>query len=109
MWKTWVQSLGWEYPLEKGKGTHSRILAWPTSTRLSFLHLLLLEPLTLHVLPRLPKPHEGKYKQKLERNLSPSQHLAGDGQRLRAGVRVQAGVDWGFPLRCPYSAWLGAR
>ena len=71
--------------------------------------VLLLEPLTLHVLPRLPKPHEGKYKQKLERNLSPSQHLAGDGQRLRAGVRVQAGVDWGFPLRCPYSAWLGAR
>ena len=28
MWKTWVQSLGWEDPLEKGKGTHSHILAW---------------------------------------------------------------------------------
>ena len=28
MWKTWVQSLGWEYPLEKGKATHSNILAW---------------------------------------------------------------------------------
>ena len=25
---TWVQSLGWEDPLEKGKSTHSRILAW---------------------------------------------------------------------------------
>ena len=24
----WVQSLGWEYPLEKGKATHSSILAW---------------------------------------------------------------------------------
>ena len=23
MWKTWVQSLGWEDPLEKGKATHS--------------------------------------------------------------------------------------
>ena len=23
-----VQSLGWEYPLEKGMATHSRILAW---------------------------------------------------------------------------------
>ena len=28
MQETWVRSLGWEYPLEKGKATHSRILAW---------------------------------------------------------------------------------
>ena len=28
MQETWVQSLGWEDPLEKGKGTHSSILAW---------------------------------------------------------------------------------
>jgi len=27
MWETWVQSLGWEYPSEKGKATHSTILA----------------------------------------------------------------------------------
>ena len=27
MWKTWVQSLGWEDPLEEGMGTHSSILA----------------------------------------------------------------------------------
>ena len=26
--KTWVQSLGWEDPLEKGMTTHSSILAW---------------------------------------------------------------------------------
>ena len=26
-WDTWVQSLGWEDPLEKGKATHSSILA----------------------------------------------------------------------------------
>ena len=25
---TWVGSLGWEDPLEKGKATHSSILAW---------------------------------------------------------------------------------
>ena len=25
--ETWVQSLGWEDPLEKGKATHSSILA----------------------------------------------------------------------------------
>ena len=26
--ETWVESLGWEDPLEKGKATHSSILAW---------------------------------------------------------------------------------
>ena len=26
--ETWVGSLGWEDPLEKGKATHSSILAW---------------------------------------------------------------------------------
>ena len=25
---TWVRSLGWKDPLEKGKATHSSILAW---------------------------------------------------------------------------------
>ena len=28
MQETWVQSLGWEDPLEQGKTTHSSILAW---------------------------------------------------------------------------------
>ena len=28
MRETWVQSLGWEDPLEKEKTTHSSILAW---------------------------------------------------------------------------------
>ena len=27
VWETWVQSLGWEDPLEKGTATHSSILA----------------------------------------------------------------------------------
>ena len=30
MQETWVRSLGWEDPLEKGKATHSSILAWRT-------------------------------------------------------------------------------
>ena len=30
MQETWVPSLGWEDPLEKGKTIHSRILAWRT-------------------------------------------------------------------------------
>ena len=28
MQDTWVQSLGWEDPLEKGMATHSSILSW---------------------------------------------------------------------------------
>ena len=28
MWETWVQSMGWEDPVEKGKDTNSSMLAW---------------------------------------------------------------------------------
>ena len=28
MRETWVRSLGWEDPLEKGMATHSNVLAW---------------------------------------------------------------------------------
>ena len=28
MWETQSRSLGWEDPLEKGKATHSSVLAW---------------------------------------------------------------------------------
>ena len=28
IWETWVRSLGWKDPLEKGTATHSSILAW---------------------------------------------------------------------------------
>ena len=43
VWETWVRSLGWEDPLEKGKATHSSILAWrslvtKSQTRLSNFH-----------------------------------------------------------------------
>ena len=30
MQETWVQSLGWEDPLEEGMATHSSIRAWET-------------------------------------------------------------------------------
>ena len=30
MWKTQVQSLGWEDPLEEEMATHSSVLAWRT-------------------------------------------------------------------------------
>ena len=47
MRETWVQFLGWEDPLEKGKATHSSIPAWripwgckesDTTERLSLIH-----------------------------------------------------------------------
>ena len=28
MWETWVQSLGWEGPLEESMATYSSIIAW---------------------------------------------------------------------------------
>ena len=28
MWETWIQFLGWEDPLERGKSIHSSLLAW---------------------------------------------------------------------------------
>ena len=31
MWETWVRSLSWEDPLEKGKATHSSILGLENS------------------------------------------------------------------------------
>ena len=31
VWETWVSSLDWEDPLEKGKAMHSSILAWRIS------------------------------------------------------------------------------
>ena len=30
LWETWVQSLGWDDPLEKEMATHSSNLAWRT-------------------------------------------------------------------------------
>ena len=46
MWETWVQSLGWEDPLEKGTATHFSILAWRipwTVTRQASLSMGILQ------------------------------------------------------------------
>ena len=37
MRETWVRSLGWEDPLEKGKATHSSILAWRIPWTVEFM------------------------------------------------------------------------
>ena len=67
MWETWVQSLGWEDPLENEKATHSSILAWTytvhgfskSQTRLSDFHftsknILSLRFLSLSLRPVVP-------------------------------------------------------
>ena len=38
VWETWVRSLGWKNPLEKGPATHSSILARKSRTQLSYFH-----------------------------------------------------------------------
>ena len=54
MRETWVRSLGWEDPLEKGKATHSSILAWripwdsPWNSPWSHKESDPTEPLSLH-------------------------------------------------------------
>ena len=37
MQETWVRSLGWDDPLEEGKTTHSRILAWRIPWTVQFM------------------------------------------------------------------------
>ena len=57
MWETWVQSLGWEDPLEKATATHSSILAWRIPRTVCIVHgvaeLDMSERLPLSV----PAPH----------------------------------------------------
>ena len=48
MWETWVQSLVWEDPLEKGKATHSSILAWRIQS-MGHKESDTTEPLSLHL------------------------------------------------------------
>ena len=49
MGETWVQSLGWEDPQEKGKVIHSSILTWriPWTTPWGGKELNTIEPLSL--------------------------------------------------------------
>ena len=53
MWETWVWSLGWEDPLEKGKATHSSILAWRIPWMVTKLCLTLATSWTVACQPPL--------------------------------------------------------
>ena len=48
MWETWVRSLGWEDPLEKGKATYSSILENSMESPWGRKELDTTEQLSLH-------------------------------------------------------------
>ena len=59
VWETWVRSLGWEDPLEKGKATHSNILAWRSlwgRKELDTIERLSLSLLSQKIVARLNAP-----------------------------------------------------
>ena len=65
MWETEVQLLGWEDPLEKGKATHSSILAWTIPWTRGHKQLDMTGRLSLHFtscynITRLEKPHKNE-------------------------------------------------
>ena len=39
IWEAWIPFLGWEDPLEKGKATHTSILAWRIPWTVQFMGL----------------------------------------------------------------------
>ena len=51
MQETWVPSLGWEDPLEKGKATHSSILAWRILKELDTTEHIVRLTLVYYTLP----------------------------------------------------------
>ena len=57
---TWVQSLGWKDPLEKGKATHSSVLAWRILWRNPWGHKEsdTTERLSLHSRFKFPQCYE---------------------------------------------------
>ena len=63
MWETWVQSLGWKDPLEKGKATHSSILGWRIPLTVEIMRLQRVghhwAALTHSYWSRLPFPSPG--------------------------------------------------
>ena len=46
VWETWVQSLGWEDPVEDGMVTHSGILSWRIATVSGVVELYTAERLS---------------------------------------------------------------
>ena len=132
MQETWIWSLGWEDPLEKGMATHSSILSWKISwtedpggyspqccksrTQLSTLSLCLSEA------PRAAPPHPTHPANREERVLPETHETWGHGEELPAtgswshrsschSLRVKAGriKEWNTSISSPpISSYAGA-
>ena len=55
MWETWIWSLGWEDPLEKGKATHSERVGhdwehWKINVAVVCISYRLLQIINIHLL-----------------------------------------------------------
>ena len=57
MWETWVQSLGWENPLEKATATHSSILAWRIPRTVCIVHGVAKLDMSERLPLSVPAPH----------------------------------------------------
>ena len=94
MWETWVQSLGWEDPLEKGTATHSSILAWrsPRTKEPGGLQAMGLQ--------RVARPHDFHFHFKLTRSSTGKESAcnAGDLGSI-PGLGRSSGEGKGYPLQ----------
>ena len=93
-WETWVQTLAWEDPLEKGMATHSSILASPTSvprwqSRRTCAHLLLKELQNCNsLLNNHQQENVGSHQKKIThiqgQRRSPNKMVGGEKSRLES-------------------------
>ena len=99
MLETWVQSLGWEDPLEKGTATHSSILAWriPRTKEPGGLQAMGLQ--------RVARPHDFHFHFKLTRSSTGKESAcnAGDLGSIPGWAR-SPGEGKGHPLQYSWAS-----
>ena len=101
MLETWVQSLGWEDPLEKGTATHSSILAWriPRTKEPGGLQAMGLQ--------RVARPHDFHFHFKLTCSSTGKESAcnAGDPGSILGSGRF-AGEGIGYPLQYSWASFV---
>ena len=100
MRETWVQSLGWEDPLEKEKATHSSIFAWripwteePGGLLSMGSHRVGHDWATKH------KHNEGNQREKAEKKVSTLGKLKRNRSWMAAGTGPRHGVRWAVRMQ----------
>ena len=110
--ETWVRSLGWEDPLEKGKATHSSILPW----RIPWTVYSMGSPRAGHNWATFTSFHFGQLKKYLsiERNKSEVKKKNSKGPLVQ-WLELQASTTGGVDLipsqetKIPYAMQLGQK